>query len=98
MKRKPRNRREISIHNLLAKNSPFSWRALFAFVVTVMVSTPLLVWGKLGETHWVELVEWIGGFFIAGETVKKFAKGSSEEIGETTPDGRSKSESEGNLQ
>lgn len=77
MKRKPRNRRDLSIHNLLAKNSPFSWRALFAFFVTLIVSTPLLIFGKLGETQWVELVQWIGGFFIAGETVKKFAKSSS---------------------
>jgi len=97
MRRKPRNRRELSIHNLLAKNSPFSWRALFAFAVTLLVSTPLLIWGKLGETHWVELVQWIGGFFIAGETVKKFAKGS-EEVGETAPGSGGKGEGESDLQ
>ena len=98
MKRKPRNRRELSLHNLLAKNSPFSWRALFAFFVTLLVSTPLLVFGKLGENQWVELVQWIGGFFIAGETVKKFAKGSAEETGETAPGGGGKGEGESNLQ
>jgi len=74
MERPPRPRREITIHNLLAKNSPFSWRALFAFMATLAISTPLLIAGKLSENHWVELVQWIGGFFITGETVKKFAK------------------------
>ena len=98
MKRKPRNRRDLSIQSLLAKNSPFSWRALFAFFVTMLVSTPLLVFGKLGESQWVELVQWIGGFFIAGETVKKFAKGSSEEIGEATPGRGGKGEGESDLQ
>jgi hypothetical protein len=97
MRRKPRDRKDLNIHNLLAKNSPFSWRALFAFVVTMIVSTPLLVWDKLGETHWVELVQWIGGFFIAGETVKKFVKGSPDEVGETTPGSGGKGEGEGNL-
>lgn len=98
MKRKPRNRRELNIQNLLAKNSPFSWRALFAFFVTLLVSTPLLVFGKLGENQWVELVQWIGGFFIAGETVKKFAKGTSEEMGETTQSRSNKGGDEGELQ
>lgn len=98
MKRKPRNRRELSIHNLLAKNSPFSWRALFAFFITLLVSTPLLVFGKLGETQWVELVQWIGGFFIAGETVKKFANGSAEESGESAPGRGGKGDGEGDLQ
>jgi hypothetical protein len=98
MKRKPYNRRELSLHNLLAKNSPFSWRALFAFFVTLLVSTPLLIFGKLGETQWVELVQWIGGFFIAGETVKKFAKGSAEETGEAAPGSGGKGEGESNLQ
>lgn len=98
MKRKPRNIRNLSIQNLLAKNSPFSWRALFAFFVTMLVSTPLLVFGKLGENQWVELVQWIGGFFIAGETVKKFAKPGSEDIGETAPGRGGKGEGEGDLQ
>ena len=35
---------------------------------------------------------------IAGETVKKFAKGSAEETGETAPGGGGKGESESNLQ
>ena len=74
-----KNKKELSLHNLLAKNSPFSWRALFAFVATLAISTPLLVWGKLSEMHWVELVQWIGGFFITGETVKKFAPKNAEE-------------------
>jgi hypothetical protein len=74
-----KNKKELNLHNLLAKNSPFSWRALFAFVATLAISTPLLVWGKLSEIHWVELVQWIGGFFITGETVKKFAPSAPEE-------------------
>lgn len=74
-----RHKKELNLHNLLARNSPFSWRALFAFVMTIAISTPLLVWGKLSESSWVELVQWIGGFFIAGETVKKFAAPASEE-------------------
>ena len=78
MEREHRTKREITIHNLLAKNSPFSWRALFAFVMTLAISTPLLIAGKLSESHWVELLQWIGGFFITGETVKKFAKQESE--------------------
>lgn len=64
----------------------------------MLVSTPLLIFGKLGENQWVELVQWIGGFFIAGETVKKFAKGSAEESGETAPRGGGKGDAEGNLQ
>ena len=98
MKRKPRNRSEISLHKLLARNSPFSWRALFAFIVTMLVSTPLLVFGKLGENQWVELVQWIGGFFIVGETAKKFAKGSAEEVGDPTQGGRGKGQDEGDSQ
>jgi hypothetical protein len=35
--------------------------------------------------HWVELVQWIGGFFITGETAKKFA-GSSKNLEETRED------------
>lgn len=72
--RDPRKRRELTLHNLLANNSPFSWRALFAFVIATILSTVLLWVGKLEPTHWVEVMMWIGGFFITGETAKKFAK------------------------
>jgi len=70
----PRKRREFSLHNLLSNNSPFSWRALFAFVITTTLSTGLLWVDKLEPTHWVEVMMWVGGFFITGEAAKKFAK------------------------
>lgn len=70
----PRKRREFTIHNLLSNNSPFSWRALFAFVTTTAISTALLYFGKLQPDNWVDLMMWIGGFFITGETAKKFVK------------------------
>ena len=82
----PRKRREFSLHNLLSHNSPFSWRALFAFVISTVLSTGLLWVGKLEPDHWVEVMMWIGGFFITGETAKKFAKkhqSPSEEPGGT---------------
>ncbi len=69
-----RKKRGLTIHNLLANNSPYSWRSLFAFVISTMLSTALLWVGKLEPTHWVEVMMWIGGFFITGETAKKFAK------------------------
>jgi len=72
--RDARKKRKLTIHNLLANNSPFSWRSLFAFVVSTILSTTLLWVGKLEPTHWVEVMMWIGGFFITGETAKKFAK------------------------
>ena len=72
--RDPRKRRELTIHNLLANNSPFSWRSLFSFVVITILSTTLLCLGKIDASNWVELQMWIGGFFITGETAKKFAK------------------------
>ena len=72
--RDPRKRRELTIHNLLANNSPFSWRSLFSFVIITILSTTLLCLGKIDASNWVELQMWIGGFFITGETAKKFAK------------------------
>jgi hypothetical protein len=72
--RNHKNKREFTLHNLLLNNSPFSWRSLFAFVVSTILSTVLLWVGKLEPTHWVEVIMWIGGFFITGETAKKFAK------------------------
>ena len=72
--RDTRKRRELTIHNLLANNSPFSWRSLFSFVVITILSTTLLCLGKIDASNWVELQMWIGGFFITGETAKKFAK------------------------
>jgi hypothetical protein len=83
--RHTRKKRELTLHNLLAKNSPFSWRSLFAFFLIIALSTILLCVGKLSEMHWVELVQWIGGFFITGETAKKFA-GSSKNLEETRED------------
>jgi len=72
--RDTKKRWEFSLKNLLAHNSPYSWRALFAFVVSTILSTVLLWVGKLEPTHWVEVMMWIGGFFITGEAAKKFAK------------------------
>jgi hypothetical protein len=72
--RDTRKRRELTIHNLLANNSPFSWRSLFSFVIITILSTTLLCVGKIDAANWVELQMWIGGFFITGETAKKFAK------------------------
>ena len=69
-----RKKRGLTIHNLLANNSPYSWRSLFAFVVSTILSTVLLWVGKLEPTHWVEVIMWIGGFFITGETAKKFVR------------------------
>ena len=80
-----RKRREFSLHNLLSHNSPFSWRALFAFVISTILSTGLLWVGKLEPVHWVEVMMWIGGFFITGETAKKFAKKQNRT--DDTPDG-----------
>ena len=78
-----RKKRGLTIHNLLANNSPYSWRSLFAFVVSTMLSTVLLWLGKLEPTHWVEVMMWIGGFFITGETAKKFAKKRDEVVEES---------------
>jgi len=83
--RNHKNKREFTLHNLLLNNSPFSWRSLFAFVVSMILSTVLLWVGKLEPTHWVEVIMWIGGFFITGETAKKFAKKNPEATEETTP-------------
>ena len=78
-----RKKRGLTIHNLLANNSPYSWRSLFAFVVSTLLSTVLLWLGKLEPTHWVEVMMWIGGFFITGETAKKFAKKRDEVVEES---------------
>ena len=78
-----RKKRGLTIHNLLANNSPYSWRSLFAFVVSTLLSTVLLWVGKLEPTHWVEVMMWIGGFFITGETAKKFAKKRDEVVEES---------------
>ena len=80
--RNHKNKREFTLHNLLLNNSPFSWRSLFAFVVSTILSTALLWVGKLEPTHWVEVIMWIGGFFITGETAKKFAKKNTEVVEE----------------
>jgi hypothetical protein len=85
MKRTTRKPREFSLSNLFAKNSPFSWRAFFAFVTTMTVSTVLLSIGKLSESHWVEVSQWITGFFMTGETVRKFAKDSPVEAEALSP-------------
>jgi hypothetical protein len=81
--RNHKNKREFTLHNLLLNNSPFSWRSLFAFVVSTILSTALLWVGKLEPTHWVEVIMWIGGFFITGETAKKFAKKRDEVVEES---------------
>ena len=80
--RDPRKKRELTIHNLLSNNSPFSWRSLFAFVIATILSTTLLWVNKIEPTHWVELMMWVGGFFITGETAKKFAKKNNEVVEE----------------
>ena len=77
-----RKKRGLTIHNLLANNSPYSWRSLFAFVISTMLSTALLWVGKLEPTHWVEVMMWIGGFFITGETAKKFVRKNTEVVEE----------------
>jgi hypothetical protein len=74
--------KKITFHSLLAKSSPYSWRSLFAFIVTAVLSTVLLCFDKLGPANWVELMMWIGGFFITGETAKKFAKKNTEVVEE----------------
>jgi len=80
--REPRQHRQLTIHNLLAKNSPFSWRSLFAFVVMTSLSTTLLCLGKIDASNWVEIMMWIGGFFITGETAKKFVKSKEDVVEE----------------
>ena len=74
--------KSMTLHNLLVKNSIFSWRSLFAFIVIIILSTALLCFDKLGAANWVELMMWIGGFFITGETAKKFAKKNNEVVEE----------------
>ena len=77
--RPQRERRELSLHNLLAKNSPFSWRSLFAFVTITATSTVLLSLDKLASNDWIQLMQWLGGFFITGEAARKFAPKKDEE-------------------
>ena len=62
---------------LLAKNSPLSWRSLFAFVAILATSTTLLCFAKIQSAEWVGLIEWIGGVFITGEAARKFVNQSS---------------------
>jgi len=78
--RPTRKRRELSIHNLLSRNSPFSWRSLFAFVVVTIISTTLLAFGKLTSNDWIMLMQWLGGFFITGEAARKFASKKSDDV------------------
>lgn len=80
--RDTKHKRQFTFHNLLAHSSPYSWRSLFAFVVSTFLSTVLLWIGKLAPTHWVEVMMWIGGFFITGETAKKFVKKNTEVVEE----------------
>jgi hypothetical protein len=77
--RPARKRRELSFHNLLSKNSPFSWRSLFAFIIITIISTALLGFGKLTSNDWIQLMQWLGGFFITGEAARKFAGAKSDE-------------------
>ena len=77
--RPARKRRELSFHNLLSKNSPFSWRSLFAFIIITIISTALLGFGKLTSNDWIQLMQWLGGFFITGEAARKFAGVKSDE-------------------
>jgi hypothetical protein len=60
------------MHNLLSRTSPFSWRALFAFITITALSTFLLETGKLTPSEWIQMMQWISGFFITGETIRKF--------------------------
>ena len=83
--RNHKNKREFTLHNLLLNSSPYSWRSLFSFIIITIISTTLLCVGKLDATNWVELQMWIGGFFITGETAKKFAKKVPETVEESTP-------------
>jgi hypothetical protein len=77
--RPARKRRDLSFHNLLSKNSPFSWRSLFAFIIITIISTALLGFGKLTSNDWIQLMQWLGGFFITGEAARKFAGAKSDE-------------------
>jgi hypothetical protein len=96
MRRGKRAPRELTLVNLLARNSPFSWRAFFAFVVTMTAATVLHCVGKLNEAHWVEITQWVAGFFMTGETVRKFARGS--EDGADEHDGEDEKTDGGNIQ
>lgn len=69
-----KHKQRFTFHSFLAHSSPYSWRSLFAFVVTTVLSTALLWVDKLQPANWVEVMMWIGGFFITGETAKKFVK------------------------
>jgi hypothetical protein len=81
--RPARKRRELSFNNLLSKNSPFSWRSLFAFIIITIISTTLLGFGKLTSNDWIQLMQWLGGFFITGEAARKFAGAKSDEAKDT---------------
>ena len=68
------------LQNLFSKRSSYSWRSLFSFIVIMTTSTILICFNKLESSDWVNLVQWVGGFFIMGEAARKFVpgKGSSD--------------------
>lgn len=79
MKSKTHNRWSFSPRNLLSKDSPYSWRSVFAFLTIVIMSTVLLYSDRISADNWVNIVEWVGGFFIVGETARKFSGAKKEE-------------------
>ena len=48
-----------------------------------IISTTLLGFGKLTSNDWIQLMQWLGGFFITGEAARKFAGGKSDETKDT---------------
>lgn len=68
-----RGLRGDEVSRLFAKGSPYSWRALFAFVAVMATSTTLLAHGSLTGDQWVNVVQWVGGIFIGSEAARKFA-------------------------
>jgi len=58
---------------MFSKHSQYSWRALFSFVSLLTTATTLLCFDKIQAQDWVTVAQWLAGFFIAGETVKKFS-------------------------
>jgi len=59
------------------RGSPYSWRALFAFVAVMAAATVLLAHDSLTGDQWVNVVQWIGGIFIGSEAARKFAAPAS---------------------
>ena len=64
------------LQNLFSKRSSYSWRSLFSFIVIMTTSTTLICFDKLESSDWVNLVQWVGGFFIMGEAARKFVPGN----------------------